>query len=59
MLVGLDAHLPGSHTDLQAEVCWMHPRPLQTGKKYFLKHTTHTVQVAVTEIVSKLNHRYA
>ncbi len=55
MLVGLDAHLPGSHTELQAEICWMHARALQPGKKYFLKHTTHTVQVAVTEIVSKLN----
>ncbi|OYV02470.1 MAG: sulfate adenylyltransferase, partial [Verrucomicrobiales bacterium VVV1] len=55
MLVGLDAHLPGSHAELQAEVCWMHGRALQAGKKYFLKHTTHTVQVAVTEIVNKLN----
>ena len=54
MLVGLD-HLPGSHSDLQAEVCWMHPRSLQAGKKYYLKHTTHTVQVAVTEIVNRLN----
>eukprot|EP01012_Entosiphon_sulcatum_P016866 TRINITY_DN21735_c0_g2_i1.p1 TRINITY_DN21735_c0_g2~~TRINITY_DN21735_c0_g2_i1.p1 ORF type:complete len:442 (+),score=89.13 TRINITY_DN21735_c0_g2_i1:200-1525(+) len=54
MLVGLD-HLPGSHSDLQAEVCWMHSRALQAGKKYYLKHTTHTVQVAVTEIVNKLN----
>mgnify|MGYP001548452526 FL=1 len=33
----------------------MHPRALQAGKKYYLKHTTHTVQVAVTEIVNKLN----
>lgn len=55
MLVGIDAHLPGSHTELQAEICWMHSRPLQPGKKYFLKHTTHTVQVVVTEIVNKLN----
>ena len=55
MLVGPDAHRPGSHTELQAEICWMHSRPLQPGKKYFLKHTTHTVQVAVTEIVNKLN----
>jgi bifunctional enzyme CysN/CysC/sulfate adenylyltransferase subunit 1 len=55
MLVGPDAHLPGSHTELQAEICWMHSRPLQPGKRYFLKHTTHTVQVAVTEIVNKLN----
>jgi bifunctional enzyme CysN/CysC/sulfate adenylyltransferase subunit 1 len=55
MLVGPDAHRPGSHTELQAEICWMHSRPLQPGKKYFLKHTTHTGQVAVTEIVNKLN----
>ena len=54
MLVGLD-HLPGSTTELQAEVCWMHARALQPGRKYFLKHTTHTVQVVVTEIVNKLN----
>jgi sulfate adenylyltransferase subunit 1 len=54
MLIGAD-HLPGSASDLQAEVCWMHPRTLQRGKKYFLKHTTQTVQVVVTEIVSKLN----
>ena len=39
MIVGLD-NLPGGGTELHAEVCWMHPRPLQRGKKYFLKHTT-------------------
>jgi bifunctional enzyme CysN/CysC/sulfate adenylyltransferase subunit 1 len=33
----------------------MHPRALQAGKKYFLKHTTHTVQVVVTELLNKLN----
>ena len=54
MLIGPD-YLPGSSSDLQAEICWMHTRPLQAGKKYFLKHTTHTVQAVVTEIVSKLN----
>jgi bifunctional enzyme CysN/CysC/sulfate adenylyltransferase subunit 1 len=54
MLIGAD-HLPGSSTELQAEVCWMHTRPLQAGKKYFLKHTTHTVQAVVTSIVNKLN----
>jgi sulfate adenylyltransferase subunit 1 len=54
MLVGLE-HLPGSNTELQAEICWMHSRALQPGKKYYLKHTTHTVQVVVTEIVKKLN----
>jgi bifunctional enzyme CysN/CysC/sulfate adenylyltransferase subunit 1 len=54
MLIGSD-YLPGSSSDLQAEICWMHPRALQRGKKYFLEHTTHTVQVIVTELVSKLN----
>jgi bifunctional enzyme CysN/CysC/sulfate adenylyltransferase subunit 1 len=55
MLVGPDAYRPGSHTELQAEICWMHSRPLQPGKKYFLKHPPHSVQVAVTELVNKLN----
>ncbi|HUR58000.1 MAG TPA: GTP-binding protein, partial [Opitutaceae bacterium] len=54
MLIGTD-HLPGANSDVFAEICWMHPRPLQRGKKYLLKHTTHTVQVAVTEIGHKLN----
>jgi bifunctional enzyme CysN/CysC/sulfate adenylyltransferase subunit 1 len=54
MIIGAD-HLPGAGCDLSAEVCWMHPRPLQAGKKYLLKHTTHTVQAVVTELVNKLN----
>jgi len=54
MIVGLDTP-PGYTSDIQAEVCWMHPRPLQAGKKYFLKHTTHTVQCVVSEIAHKLN----
>jgi bifunctional enzyme CysN/CysC/sulfate adenylyltransferase subunit 1 len=54
MLVGLDA-LPGGASELQAKVCWMHPRPLQRGRKYFLKHTTSTVQAIVTEIESRLD----
>jgi len=55
MIIGLDDPLPGFTNELQAEVCWMYPRPLQPGKKYFLKHTTSTVQVVVTELVKKLN----
>ena len=54
MIIGAD-YLPGCTTELHAEICWMHPRPLQAGKKYFLKHTTHTVQVIVTELVNQLN----
>jgi sulfate adenylyltransferase subunit 1 len=54
MIVGLE-NLPGSGSELHARVCWMHQRPMQAGKKYFLKHTTHTVQAAVTQIESKIN----
>jgi bifunctional enzyme CysN/CysC/sulfate adenylyltransferase subunit 1 len=54
MLVGVDA-LPGGGTELHAKICWMHPRPLQRGKKYLLKHTTSTVQAVVTEIEHRLD----
>ncbi|MBI5384398.1 MAG: sulfate adenylyltransferase [Verrucomicrobia bacterium] len=54
MIIGPD-HLPGFSSDLFADVCWMNPRPLQTGRKYFLKHTTHTVQAVVTSIENRLN----
>ena len=33
----------------------MHQRPLQAGKKYFLKHTTQTVQAVVTRLESRIN----
>ena len=54
MIIGPD-NLPGASTELHAKVCWMHPRPLQRGKKYFLKHTTQTVQAVVTEIEDRIN----
>jgi bifunctional enzyme CysN/CysC/sulfate adenylyltransferase subunit 1 len=47
--------LPGSSTDLHAKVCWLHPRPLQAGRKYLLKHTAQTVQAAVTRIEHRIN----
>jgi sulfate adenylyltransferase subunit 1 len=54
MLVGLEER-PGFGTDLRANVCWMHARPLQAGRKYLLKHTSHTVQAVVTEVSSRLD----
>ncbi|MFM7100389.1 MAG: sulfate adenylyltransferase subunit 1 [Verrucomicrobiota bacterium] len=56
MLVGLES-LPGMGTDLHARVCWMNQRPLQRGRKYFLKHTTQTVQAMVTALESRLDIR--
>ena len=53
-IVGLE-NLPGMATELRARVSWMAPRPLQAGKKYFLKHGTQTVQAMVTKLESRIN----
>ncbi len=54
MIVGLE-NLPGMSADLYARVCWMHQRPLQNGRKFFLKHTAQTVQAVVTGLESRVN----
>jgi sulfate adenylyltransferase subunit 1 len=53
-IIGPD-HLPGASSELQAEVCWMHPKPLQRGRKYLLKHSTQTVQAAVAAVEDRLD----
>jgi bifunctional enzyme CysN/CysC/sulfate adenylyltransferase subunit 1 len=54
MIVGLE-NLPGCGADLHARVCWMHPRPLQPGRKFFFKHTTQTAQAVVTSLESSIS----
>jgi len=54
MLVGFEK-LPGGGVDLTAQIAWMHPRSLQAGRKYLLKHTTQTVQTVVTDLVHRLD----
>ena len=54
MIVGIE-NLPGRSSDLQARVCWMNQRALLSGKKFFLKHTTQTVQAVVTTLESRIN----
>jgi bifunctional enzyme CysN/CysC/sulfate adenylyltransferase subunit 1 len=54
VLIGPET-LPGVSADLRAKVCWMGQRPLQGGKKYFLKHTTQTVQAVVTCLESRIS----
>lgn len=53
MFVGTE-NLPGCTSELRARVCWMHSRPLQPGKKYFLKHTTQVVQAVVTNLENRI-----
>jgi bifunctional enzyme CysN/CysC/sulfate adenylyltransferase subunit 1 len=54
MIVCLE-QMPGANTELHARICWMNPRPLQSGRKYYLKHTNQTVQAVVTKLESRLN----
>jgi bifunctional enzyme CysN/CysC/sulfate adenylyltransferase subunit 1 len=54
ILVGREK-LPGRASELEADVCWMHTRPLTVGRKYFLKHTTHNVRAVVTGVDYKIN----
>jgi sulfate adenylyltransferase subunit 1 len=54
MIVGLE-QLPGMGSDLHARICWMSIRPLQSGKKYFLKHGPQTVQAVVTQVEGRIN----
>ncbi len=56
MVVGLDP-LPGHSSDLAARVCWMNQQPLKSGKKYYLKHGTQTVQVMVSSLESRIDIR--
>ena len=53
MFVGTE-NLPGCSADLRVRVCWMHTRPLQPNRKYFLKHTTQVVQAVVTSLESRV-----
>jgi len=53
-IVGLDP-LPGHSAELSARVCWMNPRSLTAGKKYFLKHGTQTVQAMVTGLENRID----
>jgi sulfate adenylyltransferase subunit 1 len=54
MIIGPD-NLPGASADLRAKVCWMHSRPLQRGRKYLLRHTTRTVQAAISDIEDRID----
>jgi bifunctional enzyme CysN/CysC/sulfate adenylyltransferase subunit 1 len=48
-------HPPEMKSELRARVSWMHPKALQAGRKFFLKHNTQTVQAMVMGLVSKVN----
>ena len=54
MIIGPE-HLPGMSADVHARICWMHPRALQAGRKFLLKHTTQTMQAVVTRLENRVD----
>jgi bifunctional enzyme CysN/CysC len=54
MLV-LPTNRPHVGRQLEADLVWLHERPLDTEKSYILKHTTQMVRAQVDALDSKLN----
>lgn len=50
-----EGNLPKQSQDIEAMVCWMSDKPIQTNGKYFLKHTTKDARAVVKEIKYKLD----
>jgi bifunctional enzyme CysN/CysC len=54
MLVHPDSR-PRVSRNFEADLVWMHERPLDTEKSYILKHTTQLVRAQIDRIESRLN----
>jgi sulfate adenylyltransferase subunit 1 len=42
-------------TELDADLCWLSDRPLQTGTRVLVKHGTRTVRAIVTALTGRLD----
>lgn len=49
LIAGIE-NAPAPRRAFQATVCWMSPRPMKTGTKYLLRHTTRRVRALVAEL---------
>lgn len=47
--------LPKTENEIEALVCWMDSKPLQTGSKYLLQHNSRVVKAVVRDIEYKLD----
>jgi sulfate adenylyltransferase subunit 1 len=49
MITGID-DAPQPRTQVEATICWMSPKPMKSGGKYRLRHTTRLVKALVSGI---------
>lgn len=54
MLVG-EKNGPVNGQELRLMICWLNHKPLQTGGKYAVKHTTRDVRCVIREVNYKMN----
>jgi len=48
-------NMPEVSQDIEATICWMNQKPLNTSRKYVLMHTSNEVKCMVKEILCKVN----
>jgi sulfate adenylyltransferase subunit 1 len=48
-------NLPATSNELEAVLCWMDEKPLQSGNKYFLQHNSRLIKAVVRQIEYKLD----
>ncbi len=48
-------NMPEVSQDIEATICWMNQKPLNTSRKYVLMHTSNEVKCMVKEIICKIN----
>ena len=49
------SNFPEISTNLEAAVVWMNQQPLEPGKTYLLKHTTHQVRATITALRDRID----
>lgn len=54
-MLARENNTPKQSQDIEAMICWMGEKPLITGNKYALKHTTKDVKCVVKEVKYKMD----
>jgi sulfate adenylyltransferase subunit 1 len=54
MLTGI-MNVPRTSREIKLMICWLNLKPMQTGGKYLVKHTTRDVKCVVQEVSYKMN----
>jgi sulfate adenylyltransferase subunit 1 len=49
------ADMPAETRDIEAIICWMNPKPLQVGGRYYMRHTSREVKCVIKELSYVLN----